>query len=128
MLAGGVIVAALLVFSLHACGPSARWFPGCMFHRLTGMYCPGCGMTRATYAALHGHFATAFRFNPVGMVLFPIAMLGVMLEWIAWVRGKPLPFTFRAGGLWAWGLVVVILSFWVLRNIPVWPCNLLAPP
>ncbi len=85
-------------------------------------------MTRAAHATLHGRFAEAFRFNPVGMVLFPAALLGIGLEWIAWARGKSLPERFRIGGRWAWGIVGVLLVFWVLRNIPVWPFTLLAPP
>ena len=37
-------------------------------------------MTRATYAVLHGRFAEAFRLNPVGIILFPIAMIGLGIE------------------------------------------------
>jgi len=85
-------------------------------------------MTRAVHAVLHGRLAEAFRFNQVGMVLFPAALLGIGLELIGWVRGEPLPFRFRAGGRWGWGIAITLLVFWVLRNIPVWPCTLLSPP
>ena len=37
--------------------PSTHGFyPVCLFHSLTGLNCPGCGMTRALYALLHGNF------------------------------------------------------------------------
>ena len=36
----------------------------CMFHNLTGLDCPGCGMTRAAYALLHGRFMQAVKYNP----------------------------------------------------------------
>lgn len=122
---GGLL---LLAFALYRFGPSAEWLPGCLFHRLTGLECAGCGMTRAVYAALHGHVAEAFRFNPLGMVLLPAALLGIGLELAGWVRGSPLPWRFRAGGRWAWGLAAMLLGFWVLRNVPAWPFTLLAPP
>jgi hypothetical protein len=124
----GMLVVSLLAFALYRFGPSASFFPGCLFHRLTGLQCPGCGMTRAAYATLHGRLGEAFRFNPVGMVLFPAALVGMGLELIGWVRGKPLPPRFRVGGRWAWGIAGVLLVFWILRNIPVWPFTLLAPP
>ena len=37
---------------------------GCPFFRLTGLTCPGCGLTRAYIHALHGEFSVAFRYNP----------------------------------------------------------------
>lgn len=126
-LAFGVLVAAGLTGLLYGWGPHARWFPGCLLHRLTGLHCPGCGMTRAAYASLHGDFGAAFRFNPLGMILLPGALVAIALELLVWVRGKPLPVTLRVGGRWAWAMVVLILLFWVLRNIPLWPCTLLAP-
>ena len=127
-LAVGACAVLLLAFSLYHFGPSAPWFPGCLFHQLTGLDCPGCGMTRAVHATLHGRFGEAFRFNPVGMVLFPAALLGIGLELVGWARGKPLPVRFRIGGRWAWAIFGGLLVFWVLRNIPLWPFTLLAPP
>ena len=121
-------VAAAAIFIFYQGDTSAPWLPECMFHKLTGFWCPGCGMTRATHAALHGHLDGAFRLNPVGMVLFPAALLGICLELVGWVRGKPLLVTLRLGRHGAWVVLVVILLFWVLRNIPAWPFSLLAPP
>ena len=85
-------------------------------------------MTRATFAASHGRFAEAFRYNPVGVVLFPLAMVGISLELAGWVRGRPLPFRLHFGTWGTWTIAAVIISFWIFRNIPVWPFTLLAPP
>ncbi len=85
-------------------------------------------MTRATYATFHGRFAEAFRYNPVGMVLFPVALLGISIELAGWVRGKPLPFRLDFGKRGAVVIATIIVSFWILRNIPAWPFTLLAPP
>ena len=34
----------------------------CLFHVITGLYCPGCGAGRASYNILHGNFLTAWKF------------------------------------------------------------------
>ncbi len=107
----------LLAFFLHN-GHSP--FPRCYFHEWTGLYCAGCGTTRATYAQLDGRFADAFRFNPLWVILLPIIALGI----IGWVRGIRL----EVGPRGAWMLGGIVLSFMVLRNCPVWPFTLLAPP
>ncbi len=129
---GVSLVVLLLTFSaflLRQGGPAAvPWLPGCVFRQATGLDCAGCGMTRATYAALHGRIGEAFRFNPVGMALFPVALLGVGLETLGWVRGKPPRWRLAIGSKGAWALAGIIIAFTVLRNIPVWPLTLLAPP
>jgi hypothetical protein len=99
-----------------------------MLHDLTGLHCPGCGMTRAAHATLQGRLVDAFRFNPVGMTLLPVASVGLGIEALNWVRQKPLPFRMKIGARGAWFLVGIIIGFGILRNIPLWPFTLLAPP
>ena len=128
LVAGGLCATLLAGWALYRGGPSAAWLPGCLFHRLTGLECAGCGMTRALHALLHGRVGDAFRHNPLGMVLLPVALLASGLELAGWVRGRPLPCRIRVDGRLAWGLLFLVLGFWVLRNIPLWPFTLLAPP
>jgi hypothetical protein len=128
-LACGVCLLMLAAYALYQKGPSGlAWLPGCSFHKLTGFNCPGCGMTRAAYATLHGHFAQAFRDNPVGMVLLPLAFLALGIQLLGWVRGRPMSFQIEVGSKGAWMIVIVIICFWILRNIPDWPFTLLSPP
>ncbi len=41
---------------------------GCPIKFMTGVSCPGCGMTRATLAAVTLHFHRAFFFHPLWML------------------------------------------------------------
>lgn len=43
----------------------------CLFRRVTGLKCPGCGATGMCIALMHLHFSEAFRCNPVLFVLLP---------------------------------------------------------
>lgn len=36
----------------------------CIFHTVTGLYCPGCGGTRAVLALLHGKIGQALYYHP----------------------------------------------------------------
>ncbi len=125
----GMLVLVCAAFALREKGPSGlAWLPGCLFKQFTGLDCPGCGMTRAAHATFHGKLGEAFRFNPVGMILLPLALAGVGIELIGWIRGKPLPFRLSVGVMGNWIIVWLVISFWVLRNLPWWPFTLLAPP
>jgi hypothetical protein len=49
----------------------------CPFRRITGMPCPGCGMTRSFVALAHGDLGAALAFNRLGpllMVVFVVAL------------------------------------------------------
>ncbi len=94
----------------------AGWMPPCVFRKVTGLECAGCGMTRGTHALLNGRVAEAFAFNPVGMVLFPLFMVAVAIAVIAWVMGKPLPPRAYQGRGIAMVVVGVLLAWWVVRN------------
>ena len=114
ILGGAALLAIITVFFFN---PSTHGFyPVCQFHRLTGLECPGCGMTRATYALLHGDFLTALHDN--ALFVFVLATLAVRAVWFGlnrW-RGKRNGEFFRAWFLWP--LLVLALVFTVLRNLP----------
>jgi hypothetical protein len=37
----------------------------CTFHEVTGLYCPGCGATRAARFLIRGNIKESFIFNPI---------------------------------------------------------------
>lgn len=57
---------------------------GCVVRRVTGLACPGCGMTRAWLAVLRLDFAAAVAYHP----LFWAAPLAVALLWAQEVSGR----------------------------------------
>ena len=54
---------------------TSGFYPWCPVHALTGLWCPGCGATRAVVAFLHGHLAQALALNPLVTLLLPIVMV-----------------------------------------------------
>lgn len=117
----GLAVAALVAMGgvavLFFFNPSTHGFyPTCTFHRLTGLNCPGCGMTRALYALLHGEVRTALRDNAllvIGMGVFAVRGLWLAIQQF---RGHLTGVLFPAR--WLWPLLVIGVVFAVLRNLP----------
>ena len=64
------IVAAVLAVSVLARAPAELPFTPCMFYNLTGLPCPGCGMTRGFVAMGHGQLAAAWRHNALAPAAF----------------------------------------------------------
>ena len=90
--------------------------PPCPFHWLTGLYCPGCGSTRALHQLAHGNLAAALGYNPLAVLMLPV------VAYLALVRKNML-----IKPVYFWVLVGVVVAFGVLSNIPAYPFTLLAP-
>jgi hypothetical protein len=92
-------------------------FLPCPFRTLTGWWCPGCGLTRATHHLFRGDLAQALRFN-----LFVVLILaGLSLTWLAWAlqtAGRPIR---RIARIPSWvyaACITVLIAYAVVRNLP----------
>lgn len=115
IIAGCTGITALTILGLLY--KNEQWrkiFPPCPFFKWTGIYCPGCGSTRATYYLLHGDLAGVFRSNPLYLPAFLFILAMVIF---------PEKITVR----WYWGCLVVVILYWIMRNLPWFPFILLAP-
>ena len=93
-------------------------YPLCPTLALAGIYCPGCGMLRATHDLAHGDLAGAMQRNP----LAPLVLAGIVALYALWVvsrwTGRPVHWT---PGRWTpWLLVGGFALFTVARNVPGW--------
>ena len=111
---------------LFACDPATTSiYPPCPFRTLTGLRCPGCGTLRALHQLLHGNVMAALRLNPLMVLSLPLLAYCFVGDFVHEVSGYRLP-TLRIGPGPVWVLLVVILTFWIVRNIPCSPFVLLA--
>jgi hypothetical protein len=94
--------------------------PLCPTATLLGVPCPGCGLTRATFALLHGDLQGALRLHPLAPLLAPLfvgALFSVALGYVAGPDRRlprlPIPkrFVTPAG----WLLLVLVLGVWLSR-------------
>ena len=93
-------------------------YPLCPTYAIAGIYCPGCGMLRATHDLAHLDVAGAFARNPLALPIY----LGLVLLFARWVvarwRGEQLrwdpPRWMPAA------LAVAFVAYTVARNVPGW--------
>jgi hypothetical protein len=103
-----------------------RLVPPCPFHEVLGLHCPGCGSGRALSALLRLDFAAAARSNILALGVLPFVLFGLVMDAARSWGLAPQPASM--GYRWLpHVMLIVIVWFWVFRNIPVWPFVLLAP-
>lgn len=90
----------------------------CIFRKITGFYCPGCGITRMISSLIQLDFYQAFRYNPLLFIAFPFIMFCLLETVIKWLLGKKDYFYQKLDNkIWT-VLLIITLLFGVVRNIP----------
>ena len=106
----GVIAIYMAVFGKS---PEEISLVPCIFHSITDVPCPGCGMTRGCIALTHAHFAEAWRYHPfaflavglaIGLSFFPLQLRD------AWNRSAPF-----ARNVVVISGIFLCLSLWVYK-------------
>jgi len=126
-LAAMVAAVAVAAAVLRAFDPATSGiFPPCPVRYLTGWYCPGCGSLRALHQLLHGNWRAAWAMNPLMIVLLPFLLYGSASFLVFETRGRGLPQPFLRAA-WIQALCGAIILFGIMRNLSIYPFDLLAP-
>ncbi len=92
----------------------------CSLKRMTGIECPGCGLTRSFISTARGQWRQAWHFNPVGPFFFLVVAAQIPYRaWQLWRLHRGLhEFQLRRLTLALLvGLVVGLLTQWIIRLV-----------
>lgn len=116
LVAGAVVAGTARLWAVDPYQPGH--YPVCPTFALAGIYCPGCGLLRATHDLVNLDPVGAMQRNPLAIPLY----VGLVVLFAFWVRaswqGRALrwdPAPWFAGAL-----AVSFVVFTVARNIPGW--------
>ncbi|MCR5655470.1 MAG: DUF2752 domain-containing protein [Lachnospiraceae bacterium] len=98
------------------------YLQGCIFHRFTHLYCPGCGGTRAVHLLFTGHPLLSLRAHPVVLFTAVPVLYYYMKCLIVYIKNKNKPEC--RDGVWIRirlhfliASLILILVYFVARNI-----------
>jgi len=112
LVTAGILAGGLFLYGMARSGSPIP----CLFHKLTGLSCPGCGNTRAVLALLQLDLIGAFSYN----LLFPVEFFYLGFVYIRCAvnylsAGR---FTYRSPApVLDYAILGSLLLWWVIRNI-----------
>lgn len=104
-------------------------FP-CLFHLLTGLYCPGCGGTRAFRALLAGNLLLSIRYHPLVAYMAVVLTTELVSFGVSRAAKNPRYYLGHEKFLVYTGAAIALAN-WVYKNymlvvrgvdlLPLWP-------
>ena len=105
-----------------------KYFPSCIFYKLTGLFCPGCGAQRSIHSLLTGDIIAAVHANILLVFCLPFLVVYYAIQTIIFIR----PLTNIKIGIvnQVWFIylcALVVVCYWIARNVSVLGAGFFAP-
>lgn len=125
--AGAVALGVCFLLALRDPREESSYSTGCPFLAVTGILCPGCGVSRTINRLMWGDVLGALRYNILAVAVLPV-MIYSWLRWMLpaktvenwWAMNKMTPTQIKV--LWT-----IVFAFFALRNLPFDAFSWLAP-
>lgn len=116
-----LLIGGALIFYFYQNNPSDNnsFFLRCPSNFLFNIDCPGCGTQRAIHHLLHLEIAEAFRFNALFVLFSPLILVVIALLIYNFIFDKSVRLPFLANKYFLIAILIIILLFGILRNIPI---------
>lgn len=88
----------------------------CIFHKITGLYCPGCGITRMLFSIIRLDFYQAFRYNPL---VFIMLLLYILYKFLSSVVELCFKRKIKIPKHIYYIILIIVILFGIVRNLPV---------
>lgn len=91
--------------------------PQCSFYKTFGLYCPGCGATRAVYSLYAGKILQSVYYNPLIMYLVIVDLWYLITEGIAKTLKKENKFFVKNIRIYLYLALIILILNWGIKII-----------
>jgi len=114
----GIAATAFVLTLLYLFNPvETAYSPKCIFHVMTGLNCPGCGMQRFLHAFMHGNFLEAIQYNYILIFLIPYLLFFGTERFLLSGERQERWKTIIEGRAMTIILMIIAPSWFIIRNV-----------
>ena len=89
----------------------------CLFYKITGLKCPGCGITRLIFSLIKLDFRQAFFYNPLVFILLPFIGFYIIYQEYLYITKKEDQIIKKIPSYIYYVLIIILIIYAILRNI-----------
>lgn len=113
----GILFASIAVYLVFQYFDWSIRLPMCIMLRFTGLYCPGCGGTRAFISLLHGRFLDSLYYHPIVLYGAAVGLWYLISHTIEYASRDKYRIGMRYRDIYLYIAVSLILLNWIIKNI-----------
>lgn len=112
-----LLVAILFLSIIHIFQINYHFFSlPCLFYKITGLYCPGCGGTRSVHALMDGHLISSIKYNPIVLYGVFIYLWYMISNTIEYVSKHKIKIGMKYHDIYLWIGLAILILFCLIRN------------
>ena len=89
----------------------------CLFHKYTGLLCPGCGITRCIFSIINGNFVEAYNYNKLLFLLIPFIITYFIYIMYLYIFNKKDKLIKNIPNYMWYSIIIIVILFGIVRNI-----------
>lgn len=123
-----IVLAGMTVIYLKKRGITVEWLlsflPSCVFHSMTGLYCPGCGGTRAVLELMKGHLLQSLWYHPIVLYVVILYIRYLLEHIVRWLSSGKYPIICGYRSWYGYGAAVIIIVNLIIKNFLLLVCGI----
>ena len=111
-----LIFSVLILIGYYFLNKNYHFAIPCIFHKVTGLYCPGCGTTRLLFSLLNGDIKGAYNYNRLVFVMLPFFVFYAIYRIYLYIVDREDKIICRVPNYLIYVLLFIVILFGILRN------------
>ena len=113
-----IYLSLLLIFiAYYFLNKYTGFYIPCIFHEITGLDCPGCGITRCLFHLMNLRIKDAFIVNPLVFIYLPFIVVYYIYQSYLYVYQKKDKILIKIPHFVMYIILVITIIFGIVRNI-----------